>query len=635
MKKNYQIFCLLCFFGLSILQGYTQVCFDTVKLAEIKIEAIRSVPVTGAKNFRIDTLILKTSKTSDIAMILSTTGNMYLKTNGPGLLATTSFRGAGSSHTAVTWNGMSVNNPMLGQVDFSQIPAGFVDEIMISQNSQNEGVSSMAAGIISMESVPHWNQHIGIEAIQRISSFNTRQSFLSFQKLWHKADISARFIRSSADNQYPYRLYASSDSVLHRRNASYATHALMTDIYLKTSKNSVASLKSWIQDYSGEIPSDQNEETQRNQSFRMMGDYKFDLPHTNFKTLAGLSLENTDYRNPYLSMISVSNAKTLTHQSFIKFRKQQTGIEFNYGINHYIVNADAYTHIYRQTHFESSETFRWENNTNLKSRFTVCQHINPQSHTWVNPSAGIEYIPFKGFTLKSAWRKFIHTPTMNDLFWTDSLASGNPDLDNENGWTAESSLAFEMKNAQTKMAIEITGFYSEVKNWILWHSVNGKWKPDNLESVTRKGIEASYHVSSAFSKVTWSISGNTSYVLAINHHNLSANDVSAGKQLIYIPLVQSNHTVLITCQQTIFSVNLTANSRSFTSSDNRYYIPGYALISTFVSRDIRFSFPGYFTLTAGCRNIMNINYMVMAGYPMPGRTFELSIKYLFSKKKDE
>ena len=36
-------------------------------------------------------------------------------------LSTVAFRGTSPSHTQVTWNGMRINNPMLGMTDFSTI----------------------------------------------------------------------------------------------------------------------------------------------------------------------------------------------------------------------------------------------------------------------------------------------------------------------------------------------------------------------------------------------------------------------------------------------------------------------------------------------------------------------------------
>jgi len=39
--------------------------------------------------------------------------------------------GASASHTMVTWNGININSPMLGQLDFSLIPASFLDEVEV------------------------------------------------------------------------------------------------------------------------------------------------------------------------------------------------------------------------------------------------------------------------------------------------------------------------------------------------------------------------------------------------------------------------------------------------------------------------------------------------------------------------
>ena len=47
------------------------------------------------------------------------------------MLSTISFRGTGAGHTSVIWNGVNINQPTIGQTDFSLFPVFAFDDIRI------------------------------------------------------------------------------------------------------------------------------------------------------------------------------------------------------------------------------------------------------------------------------------------------------------------------------------------------------------------------------------------------------------------------------------------------------------------------------------------------------------------------
>ena len=76
----------------------------------------------GVEETKLDSAILKENIALSMADALTFNTPVFVKQYGRATLSTVSFRGTGPSHTQVTWNGMRINNPMLGMTDFSMIP---------------------------------------------------------------------------------------------------------------------------------------------------------------------------------------------------------------------------------------------------------------------------------------------------------------------------------------------------------------------------------------------------------------------------------------------------------------------------------------------------------------------------------
>ncbi len=102
---------------------------------------------------------LKDYSLSSLTEVLNETTPLFIKYYGSGGTATSSFRGTSAGHTQVTWNGININDPMLGQSDFSLIPSGMIDNVMISFGGASMDLGNGAiGGIINLENEPFWNK---------------------------------------------------------------------------------------------------------------------------------------------------------------------------------------------------------------------------------------------------------------------------------------------------------------------------------------------------------------------------------------------------------------------------------------------------------------------------------------------
>jgi iron complex outermembrane receptor protein len=118
----------------------------------------------GAKIYAIDSLSSETYKSGSLAELLQQQSLIYVKTYGSGGLASVSLRGGSSRHTAVIWNGFNLRSPMSGGLNFSSLPAGFIDDVIIQPGALQPCMESGASsGIIFLSNnLPLIKEGLGI-----------------------------------------------------------------------------------------------------------------------------------------------------------------------------------------------------------------------------------------------------------------------------------------------------------------------------------------------------------------------------------------------------------------------------------------------------------------------------------------
>ncbi|MDO9341292.1 MAG: Plug domain-containing protein, partial [Bacteroidales bacterium] len=161
--------------GLMSLQLNGQLSFqnDTLKIQEVVITRKQiSSEQPGFKFYSIDSARLNDYPLFSLTEVLNETTPLFIKYYGSGGTATSSFRGTSAGHTQVTWNGININDPMLGQSDFSLLPSGMVDNVMISFGGASMDLGNGAiGGIINLENEPYWKKQTLIDAVPGVGSF--------------------------------------------------------------------------------------------------------------------------------------------------------------------------------------------------------------------------------------------------------------------------------------------------------------------------------------------------------------------------------------------------------------------------------------------------------------------------------
>lgn len=159
---------------------YAQKLTDTIALPEVKILGKRKIEEAGLHVTHVDTLELKTMKTLTISELLSSYSPIFIKSYGRGSTATASFRGTAPSHTQLYWNGLKLNSPMRGDVDFSLFPVYFIDDIsLLYGGSSIESGTGALGGSVLVDNKPDWKDQLSLRYIQTVESFSTKKEYLN------------------------------------------------------------------------------------------------------------------------------------------------------------------------------------------------------------------------------------------------------------------------------------------------------------------------------------------------------------------------------------------------------------------------------------------------------------------------
>jgi vitamin B12 transporter len=137
---------VLLFFAICSISTLAQTKVDSsYHLGEIEIIGYRYQDFSaGSKSVRIDSTYLKNNPGS-LSDVLSNQSSAYIKSYGVSSLSSISLRGGSASQTQTTMNGMLLNSPTTGQVDYSIVPSFLFNSMNIQYGSQ---VSLMGSGAI-------------------------------------------------------------------------------------------------------------------------------------------------------------------------------------------------------------------------------------------------------------------------------------------------------------------------------------------------------------------------------------------------------------------------------------------------------------------------------------------------------
>ena len=647
----------------------------SLNIPEVTILGQRPMKEIGTQQTKFDSLALKENIALSMADILTFNSSIFVKSYGRATLSTVSFRGTSPSHTQVTWNGMRINNPMLGMTDFSMIPSYFIDDasLLHGTSSVNETGGGLG-GAVKMSTAPAQNEGFGLQYIQGIGSFKTFDEFLRLtygNKHWQ---VSTRAVLSTSPNDYKYRNHDKKENIYdeqmniigqyypieRNRSGSYRDFHLLQEVYYNTGRGDRLGLNAWYINSNRELPmltTDYGDATafdnrQREKTFR--GILSWDHIRSNWKVSAKAGYIHTWMAYDYKRDVGNGTMAHMTRsRSKINTIYGQAEGEYYIGKKWlFTANLSAYQHFvesrdkniilqqgnkgivgYRKARVElsGSASVKWRPIDRLGLSVVFREEMYGKEWTPIIPALFVDGVLSKvgNITAKASVSRNFRFPTLNDLYF---LPGGNPDLRKESGWSYDAGLSFAVgKSGIYSLKGSATWFDSYIHDWILWlPTTKGFFSPKNIKDVHAYGVELQANLNVALTK-EWQLSldGTYSWTPSINHGEpISAADQSVGKQLPYVPKHSSTITGRISWRSWSFLYKWCYYSERFTMSSNDISLTGklpeYFMSNITLEKGFSFRWADL-SLKGTINNLFNEEYLSVLSRPMPGINFEVFI----------
>jgi len=616
--------------------------FDTLDLQGVEVFSSKAEKTAGYKVFKIDSSQISTYESGDLAELISFNTTIFVKSYGQGSLATSSIRGASATHTQVIWNGVNINSPMPGQADFSQVPVFFADKAKIYYGPGSMfQTSGGLGGSIVLGTGINWQNRLNVQLSQRFASFETLNSSARVDVGNAKFQSSTRLFYTQSENNYSYSDIAASREnppEEARTNAAYRQSGLLQELAWKAGVKTILWAKIWLQNNLREIPPNMlvnvpegNEKSKERLARGIVGMDHF-FPKASLKVQTGMLYSFLNYQNE-ISQIDDDNTVT---SSVSSVNYNFHGIEnlvlsANFAYDHHRAQSDNYSGIKYRNEAALSAGANYVLNNRVFFNLLIRQELIDGNPAPFTPSFGMSFNPIVacGFLLKANVARNFKAPSLNDLYWSPG---GNPDLQNETGFSYEAGLMYSKVFSLVDFSAEATWFHNDIDNWIMWQpdSVFSYWTPSNLKNVLSKGLELSISVNGDIGKLEWNYSLQYAYTSAQNVEAVSDNDESVGEQLIYVPENAVNQIVRLEMWGAKINYVLNYTGIRYTASDNSRYLPAFTTQDILLSKSLSVK-KNIFNLQFAVNNFMDTQYQVIAWQPMPGRNYSISIKYVFNK----
>lgn len=573
-----------------------------------------------------------TGLASSLGSVLPMVAPVYVKTYGPGQLASLSLRGAGASHTALIWHGFNLQNPMHGQIDWTLVPVHLFSGFQIDPGANSALWGSGAVGgavHLSGDSPEPKPGHALLAGLQ-VGSFRQNAQNLSWKWGGKSLGLHTQVFRVSQRNDFSFRDHNGVPKK--QSHAAFRQLGVMQDLLFRK-KNHQLDAHIWVQGSQREIPPTllqaSSQATQDDRSLRLALHWQYFLNQWAFHLRSALLYDEIDYRDPAIDLADPSRSRVVYAEGEALWSPRR-GHLAGFGFHQAVLNGESENYAanplqLRQAVFGSyrleSPRGKWTGIASLRQEW-MKEQLAP-----IAPALNMIWKPAALLEARFQIARHFRWPTQNDLFWSPG---GNADLKPEEGWGGELGLSLKKSTAKIQWEAGLSTFQRRIGNWILWRPAGSYWSPENLLLVYSRGLEARASLSREFGPVKTEYFAACAWIRSSSEKPLSPNDHSAGKQLIYTP----EHTLTASAKASWkdFTISWTQryNGKVYTLSDHSASLPAYWLSDLRLERNFNLNALNVL-IFSNIYNLFNTSYQAVESRPMPGRWGEVGVVATFLK----
>lgn len=580
---------------------------------------------------------------------------------GVGGLKTVSVRNMGAAHTSVVYDGIAISDAQNGQVDISRFNLDDISSVSMSIGLDDDIFCSArhltSAGVLRLETLwPSFSQgSTEVNARMTFGSFNTYNPYLSLRRRFNaKYSLRAALNGGFSRGDYPYLLENGQIATLEKRvNSDVQSYGAEADFYADWSEG--GRLKAKVNVHASERGLPGSVVLYTSNAYERLWDrsvisnvmYDRDLGQRwRFHADAGFSNSfnrhlDTDpaYPEAQDSRYSQNEASLAARAMFMPVSAWKLVLAEDIYCNTLSSNipecpfpvrlssVSALSAQYERTSFKATASLVGTYMTESLRSGSASQGVAARFR--LSPAVGLSWNVFNGFFLRASYKEGFRMPTFNDLYYA---RVGNRNLRPEIARQTNIGLAFSGTYDWGCVDLTADGYCNFIKDKIVAVPTMFIWKMRNVGEVDMYGTDVTASLRWRLAKwLTLHVAGNYSLQYALDMTDPASK--SYMHQIPYTPRHCGGGDLTLEMLWVNLSYKVNAVGRRYVLNQNipANEIAAYADHGLSLNRAFDFGREHDYRIYVGLEalNLSGLNYEVIRYYPMPGRSFRLTLKFKY------
>lgn len=579
---------------------------------------------------------------------------------GIGGVKTVSVRSMGSQHTAISYDGVTISNAQSGQVDIGRFNLSNVEYVTLSIGQQDEIFQTArmfaSAGVLNIKTArPRFDDsNVNVGAALNVGSFNTWNPSVNYQqKLSGRWAMAVNADWLSSDGEYPFTLVNGTVVTREKRlNSDVNTIRAEANVYGDLAKGGEVSFKgNWMSSQRG-LPGSvvlyNNDARERlwdeaafvqgyyrkdfGSRWEMQGQLKYNYAWNKYRDEkeyypGGVKVDyftqHELYGSASLKYRPVKDLQLVLSQDIFRNTLDASYANFVFPVR--LTSLTALAGKYSNGRFTATAsllstfiTEKVERGDAAPKRFRL------------SPAVSVSYKLFeeRNIRIRASYQDMFRTPTFNDLYYNEM---GNKMLNPEVARQMNVGLTWRegFQGVLDEVSLQADGFYNKVKDKIVAIPTLFVWKMMNLGDVDILGTDVNVGTALSFGTgVRMKLNGSWSYQYAVDV--TSPTDKNYRHQIPYTPRNSGSLSVSLLNKwvDVGYLMNGVGERYSLPQNTESNRIAGYVEHSVSLGRNFETG-KCVIALQLECQNFTDVQYEVIQYYPMPGRSYRVTVKVNF------
>lgn len=573
--------------------------------------------------------------------ILQMSGGVYIKSYGSNSsLKTLSYNGLSQENILILLDGVRMNSFQNSQIDLSLISKDNIERVEVINNGHSSVYGSDASGgVVNVVTKSDFllKNDFSINFLNQYGSYGYKKFLLNASKKIDMLTFSLNYMNESSKDDFDYYYFNGVSEILkNRENSDYGfKNYTFTVLYPFSEKGKINFYSDYLENERSlpgiESGSPSSDTKQIDRNWNNILTYENKLSN-NFKIRSSINIQN-NLMNYYNRTITNSYYKNLVYTSnsqldySYKKIKTSVGYDFSYAKLKSNEVEDNAKRIQTGIYLLSELDLLYNESLKIypSIRFDNYSDINKN---YLSSKLGFNFKPFERIKLhlRTSVGNNLRAPTFNELYWKNS---GNRELNSERSINFDVGLIynFELFSNNT---LDLSYTHIDANDKIIWRpQPSGLWLPVNLVSSRSDVFSVDISMDKEFSKNVYSsVTFKYAYTSSVKKSSEYPGDPTFNKQIFYIPKnnFKTNFSLFVKNVGINFFYDLIG--KRYTDFENSSYLPATELLdgNIFINFEM---FDIEVQTKFEVNNILNKNYQLVSGYPMPLRNYKLGFSLTY------